>query len=410
MRITFLLKNTQNSWKRSINLISILSGSVSIGILYAVYNFVLIPYLNEALDSMVIPGNLVSIGMFLTIFIGMLIGYLSDKKRDYLIYIKVLFLVAFIAMSLLSLKNKFFLYFITIVFVTTTFSIQTPYSAFVSSVSKDFNKDRNYGLVMGVSNVSMFLSSVLIGVVISKSIEFVIILLSLVGALFVVPLFLKKLNSSPLIEEKENSLSENNSDVFKHVSLLLISQFGIWFTVGGVLPYATSFLKTEFAMSLEKASFFMGISTLISALFSTATGIFSKIIGRKKLYMLTILTLLITFSLIFVFYENFLSVHLTLLFLILFLFSGALGIIYTMNVVIISNSVPQNYQGKIFGINNIVVVVSQTISLSLMGGVITAFGYRGATLVPILGMIIALFFYLLHVKREMTLSLQKEHI
>lgn len=391
-------------------MISILSGSVSIGILYAVYNFVLIPYLNEALDSMVIPGNLVSIGMFLTIFIGMLIGYLSDKKRDYLIYIKVLFLVAFIAMSLLSLKNKFFLYFITIVFVTTTFSIQTPYSAFVSSVSKDFNKDRNYGLVMGVSNVSMFLSSVLIGVVISKSIEFVIILLSLVGALFVVPLFLKKLNSSPLIEEKENSLSENNSDVFKHVSLLLISQFGIWFTVGGVLPYATSFLKTEFAMSLEKASFFMGISTLISALFSTATGIFSKIIGRKKLYMLTILTLLITFSLIFVFYENFLSVHLTLLFLILFLFSGALGIIYTMNVVIISNSVPQNYQGKIFGINNIVVVVSQTISLSLMGGVITAFGYRGATLVPILGMIIALFFYLLHVKREMTLSLQKEHI
>ena len=400
----------QISWKRSINLISILIGSVSIGILYAIYNFVLIPYLNDTLGSMVIPGYLVSIGMFLTIFVGMLIGYLSDKKRDYLIYIKVLFLVAFIAMSLLSLKNKFFLYFTTIVFVTTTFSIQTPYSAFVSSVSKDFNKDRNYGLVMGVSNVSMFLSSVLIGVVISKSIEFVIILLSLVGALFVVPLFFKKLNSSPLIEEKENSLSENNSDVFKHVSLLLISQFGIWFTVGGVLPYATSFLKTEFAMSLEKASFFMGISTLISALFSTATGIFSKIIGRKKLYMLTILTLLITFSLIFVFYENFLSVHLTLLFLILFLFSGALGIIYTMNVVIISNSVPQNYQGKIFGINNIVVVVSQTISLSLMGGVITAFGYRGATLVPILGMIIALFFYLLHVKREMTLSLQKEHI
>lgn len=391
-------------------MISILSGSVSIGILYAVYNFVLIPYLNEALDSMVVPGNLVSIGMFLTIFIGMLIGYLSDKKRDYLIYIKVLFLVAFIAMSLLSLKNKFLLYFTTIVFVTTTFSIQTPYSAFVSSVSKDFNKDRNYGLVMGVSNVSMFLSSVLIGVVISKSIEFVIILLSLVGALFVVPLFLKKLNSSPIIEDKENSLSENNSDVFKHVSLLLISQFGIWFTVGGVLPYATSFLKTEFAMSLEKASFFMGISTLISALFSTATGIFSKIIGRKKLYMLTILTLLITFSLIFVFYENFLSVHLTLLFLILFLFSGALGIIYTMNVVIISNSVPQNYQGKIFGINNIVVVLSQTISLSLMGSVIATFGYRGATLVPILGMIIALFFYLLHVRREITLSLQKEHI
>ncbi len=61
-------------------MISILSGSISIGILYAVYNFVLIPYLNEALDSMVIPGYLVSIGMFLTIFTGMLIGYLSDKK------------------------------------------------------------------------------------------------------------------------------------------------------------------------------------------------------------------------------------------------------------------------------------------------------------------------------------------
>ena len=400
----------QISWKRSINLISILIGSVSIGILYAIYNFVLIPYLNDTLGSMVIPGYLVSIGMFLTIFVGMLIGYLSDKKRDYLIYIKVLFLVAFIAMGLLSLKNKFLLYFTTIVFVTTTFSIQTPYSAFVSSVSKDYNKDRNYGFVMGVSNISMFLSSILIGVVISKSIEFVIILLSLIGVLFVVPLFLKKLNSSTLLDEKENSLSENNSKVFKHVSLLLFSQFGIWFTVGGVLPYATSFLKTEFSLSLEKASFFMGISTLISALFSTITGIFSKILGRKKLYIFTILTLLTTFSLIFLFYENFLSIHSPFLFLILFLFSGALGIIYTMNVVIISNSVPQNYQGKIFGINNIVVVLSQTISLSLMGSVIANFGYRGAFLVPTLGMVIALFFYLLHLRREVTISLQKDNI
>ena len=70
----------QISWKRSINLISILIGSVSIGILYAIYNFVLIPYLNDTLGSMVIPGYLVSIGMFLTIFTGMLIGYLSDKR------------------------------------------------------------------------------------------------------------------------------------------------------------------------------------------------------------------------------------------------------------------------------------------------------------------------------------------
>ncbi len=400
----------QISWKRSINLISILSGSVSIGTLYAIYNFVLIPYLNDTLGSMVIPGYLVSIGMFLTIFVGMLIGYLSDKKRDYLLYIKVLFLLAFTSMSLLSLKNRFLLYFTTIVFVTTTFSIQTPYSAFVSNVSKEHNKDRNYGFVMGVSNISMFLSSILIGAVISKSIEFVIILLSLIGAIFVIPLLFKNLKNIQLEEVKEDTLAVSNSEVLKKVSLLLISQFGIWFTIGGVLPYATSFLKSEFAMSLEKASFYMGISTLISALFSTTTGIFSKIIGRKKLYMLTILTLLITFSLIFIFYENFLFIHSILLFLILFLFSGALGIIYTMNVVIISNSVPQNYQGKIFGINNIVVVLSQTISLSLMGSVIATFGYRGALIVPTLGMVIALIFYLLHVRSEMTISLKKEHI
>ncbi len=92
------------------------------------------------------------------------------------------------------------------------------------------------------------------------------------------------------------------------------------------------------------------------------------------------------------------------------MFSGALGIIYTMNVVIISNSVPQNYQGKIFGINNIVVVLSQTISLSLMGSVIANFGYRGAFLVPTLGMVIALFFYLLHLRREVTISHTKDNI
>lgn len=235
----------QISWKRSINLISILSGSVSIGILYAIYNFVLIPYLNDTLGSMVIPGYLVSIGMFLTIFVGMLIGYLSDKKRDYLLYIKVLFLLAFTSMSLLSLKNRVLLYFTTIVFVTTTFSIQTPYSAFVSNVSKEHNKDRNYGFVMGVSNISMFLSSILIGAVISKSIEFVIILLSLIGAIFVIPLLFKNLKNIQLEEVKEDTLAVSNSEVLKKVSLLLISQFGIWFTIGGVLPYATSFLKAS---------------------------------------------------------------------------------------------------------------------------------------------------------------------
>ncbi|HNU24020.1 MAG TPA: MFS transporter, partial [Mesotoga sp.] len=170
-------------------MIKLLSGSASVGIIYGIFNFVLIPYLNGKFHSTALAGNLVSAGMIITIFTGMLIGYLGDRSKKYLAFIKGLFIITIISMFILSTNNEILLGIAAVVFTMSIFSLLTPYSALVSNVSKPGRKDRNYGFMMGVMNIATFLSSLFIGVTLSRSGETAFVVFSIAAAVLVVPLF-----------------------------------------------------------------------------------------------------------------------------------------------------------------------------------------------------------------------------
>jgi len=142
----------------------------------------------------------------------------------------------------------------------------------------------------------------------------------------------------------------------------------------------------------------MGLSTLLSGLTSSMAGLCSKKVGRKNLYIFSLSILISVFLLLSLFFAPLLNSGLIFPIVFLFLFSIALGFVYAFNVSIVSSVAAANHQGKIFGLNNIVLVVSQSISLSLFGLVINFSGYQPAFLLVMGGFLMALVFYAMHIK------------
>jgi len=381
----------------------LLCGSASIGILYSVFNFVLIPSLTDRLGSTALAGNLVSTGMLITVFTGMLLGYLGDRRGKHLIYTKLLFMITIIMLIALSFRSALLLHFVTVAFVASTFSILTPYSALVSSVSMVEARDRNYGFIMGTVNISMFISSIFIGLITVMNVETVFVVFSIAVLIFTTPLFLSRssrfMNTSSLKASTGHTFRLNRS-----ILLILLSQFGIWFSIGGLLPYLTSFISSGFSVSLGIASTVMGISTLTSGVTSILTGGLCKSLGRSNLYIISLSILICMFLSVSILFDRFLSVGLLLPTILLFVFSIALGVVYALNMAIVSGAASSANQGKIFGANNIVLVSSQSLSLALIGFIISSAGYRGAFLLVMGGFLMALIFYVLHLLNARSLA------
>jgi len=376
-------------------MIKLLSGSASVGIIYGIFNFVLIPYLNGKFHSTALAGNLVSVGMIITIFTGMLIGYLGDRSRKYLFFIKGLFIIAIASMFILSTDNEILLGIAAVVFTMSIFSLLTPYSALVSNVSKPGRKDRNYGFMMGVMNIATFLCSLFIGVALSRSGETAFVVFSVAAAVLVVPLFFYRAEShivDSAVGIKEEDLRFR---VDRKIVFVMISQFGLWFSMGGILPYLTSFISNDIGVSLGTASSIMGISTLVSGVTSLMTGTLSKMLGQKRLHITALLILAGVFLLVSIFYSGFLNLGPLLMLIVLILFSFALGIVLALNVTIVSDTVSLANQGKIFGLNNIVMVLSQSLALSLIGSLIALSGYNLAFVFVAGGFATAIVFFVI---------------
>lgn len=56
-------------------------GIISVGVIFGIFNLILIPYLSAQFGSQSIPGQLISLGMLSTIFLSPLLGFLSDRIR-----------------------------------------------------------------------------------------------------------------------------------------------------------------------------------------------------------------------------------------------------------------------------------------------------------------------------------------
>jgi MFS family permease len=146
--------------------------------------------------------------------------------------------------------------------------------------------------------------------------------------------------------------------------------------MGGILPYLTSFISSDIGVSLGTASSIMGISTLVSGVTSLMTGNLSKMLGQKRLHITALSILACVFLFVSIFYSGFLNLGPLLMLIVLILFSFALGIVLALNVTIVSDTVSLANQGKIFGLNNIVMVLSQSLALSLIGSLIALSGYN----------------------------------
>jgi MFS family permease len=378
-------------------MVSIVTGTASIGVLYGIVNLLLIPFLSGKFGSSEIPGQLVSIGMLSTIFVGPAIGILSDKLKKRTPFILAISIIASLGIFGLMAQSKILSAIAAVIVVSCAFSYLTPYGALISDYTSDDKKDSNFGFVMGVVNITTFLASILINFTyeINSSLTFFILAIFVIIAIVPMLIYTKK-NPATITKTSKNSESNLNLILFlKNNPILIIClfmQFGFWFSFGGLLPYLTSFLSSTSSMNLGTASTWVGASTLISGIFAFLTGYLSNKLGQRKLFTvsiiaITVLALFITIAFNFVMEDSVFSIFWIIAF---FSFSIFAGFLYSLTTSILSSTVSRDEQGRAFGINNIVMIVSESISVSLIGFLIPLTGYRGMFTAVLAGFVITL--------------------
>jgi len=215
-----------------------------------------------------LPGQLVSIGMLSTVFVGPLIGVLSDRMKKRTPFVLLISIAGSVSILGLMFPSKIVAAAAGVLVVASAFCFLTPYSALISDYSPQNKKDRNFGIVTGVVNITTFLASIFINVTYESNSQLTFFVLSMVVLLSVIPLLLyvrKEPPASANIAEKEWQKEKGILLFLKKHPLFLIClfiQFGFWFSFGGLIPYLTSFLNAELSMGLGSAAMWVGALTL----------------------------------------------------------------------------------------------------------------------------------------------------
>ncbi|OAA22184.1 MFS transporter [Kosmotoga sp. DU53] len=370
-------------------------GIISVGVIFGIFNLILIPYLSAQFGSQSIPGQLISLGMLSTIFLSPLLGFLSDRIRKRTPFIFAITLMASLGIIGLTLHSLVLKGISAVILVASAYSFLTPYSALVSDYSTIESKDRNYGFVTGVMSLSTFITSLFIRAIYDSKPNLTFLVLGIVVLISIAPtmIYTKKhpVKFSEFEAGQKNSNSFNVLRKYPGLLAYFIMEFGLWFALGGLFPYLTSFLNSEASMNIGTASAWIGASTFFSGIVSFATGKFSKIIGQKRLFIISLTTITSFSAVIALFYHSILTASATSVFAIacFITLSIATGFLYSLNSSILSTMVSEIDQGKVFGINSVIVVISQSISVSLIGSVIDSRGYQWMFVVISLSLVLA---------------------
>lgn len=375
-------------------MIAISIGIISVGILYGILNLILIPYLSTQLGSQSVAAQLISLGMLSTIFLSPLFGFLSDSIKKRTPFIFAITFTASLGIMGLTLLSPLLKSISAIILVASTYNFLTPYSALVSDYSTTESKDRNYGIVLGVMNLSAFITSLFIRAIYDSKPNLTFLILGTFVLISIAPTMLYTKKYPPKFSRPEvKQKNKDKSNIFKKYPELIIyfiMEFFLWFAIGGLLPYLTSFLKSEATVNIGVASVWIGASTFLSGVVSFTTGKFSNKIGQKKLFVISLSALSFFSIMLTVFYHPILSAT-SMLFAVssFVLVSIAAGFLYSLNSSILSTLVCETDQGKTFGINSVIMVISQSISVSLIGKVIDRSGYRGMFIIISSSLILA---------------------
>ncbi len=372
----------------------VILGSVTIGFVFSIVNMLLIPLLKESFTSAV-SGFIVSAGMLLAAAAGPLIGLWSDYIGMRLPFIGGLVVLSFSGTLLLIVNNSVASAFGGIILAFCAYSFLGPYSSLVADRAGASGANRGFGAVMGVVNVSGFAASLVINRLYDTGTDVTLFALS-AGVLlpFIFPLlsaprreYFKR--SGPVEKISLRSVVETISKpaLFFFFSM----QFFAWFSIGGLFPFITSFLSSEASMSLSTAAAWFGASTLLSGVTSFFTAVTAKAFGEKRLLVVSISVIASIGCLYSALYEKLIrGTDAGYAGVIVFLlFSLGLGFYYSLSSATLTKLVEPHEIGIAFGVNSIFMILSQAVSVAIMGGLISIWGYRGMILVCTTGFILS---------------------
>jgi len=157
-----------------------------------------------------------------------------------------------------------------------------------------------------------------------------------------------------------------------------VMQFALWFGYGGLYPNLTTFLHEATEMPLGRASAWVGGSQLLCAIMAFATGPCCRLIGQRALFFVAMASLaLLSGVMVFAYpvivpglWSSFFG---PLAFLV---FSAASGFLWSLIPSLLSDMVADYDQGRAFGINNMAMIGSQAIAVTVGGALIATSGFR----------------------------------
>ncbi|HOJ88186.1 MAG TPA: MFS transporter [Pseudothermotoga sp.] len=360
----------------------------SLGILYAISNLILIPYLTQRLGNLSLASLVFSLGVFSSALTGPVIGFLSDKIGKRIQFISLLVLISIACALGLASSNKLLVVLSGFMMASCTFSFLTPYSALIGDNSNGENRIRNFGISIGIVNISLFATSVLISFLGRHSDNLILRGLAIVMLLVVLPVILdqKRKNRQALVRhDLVTDTCARHLVVSKYPGLIvcLLVYFFFWFAYGGMMPHLTSFLASSSMGSIYAASKWIGILTLVSGMSGVITGKAVNLLGQRSLFLISCSLLVLVCGGTVVGYNALVSnKSFSLLWLIWVLgFGTASGFLSSLISSLLSSLVDKNEQGRVFGIANAVNVCSQSLSVWLMGYVISQRGYKSMFLI-----------------------------
>lgn len=375
-------------------------GSISIGIMYGIVNMILIPFLSQIFSSTEIPGILISSGMIIASFFSPFIGNWSDRIKKRMPFISFIVLFSVTGALLLLLENIYLNALGAIIIVISAYSMLTPYSSLVADYTTENKRGIAFGLVMGTVNTASFIASLIINYFYNLGSKITLLILMGISLTSFVSLVVFTLRNKPKNREEISQTKNKTTGIIsllKNYPLLLLFfgiQFFSWFSLGGLFPYITSFLTDETNMTIGNASVWFGASTLFSALVAYATGFITRFFKRNTLFFISLVSLTVVLGIYSQFYSGLIKNDPSIVIGIIsfFVISVSLGFFYSLSSTILSLFVSNDVQGKVFGLNNIFMILSQAISVGLVGGIIKHFGYQAMVTLGFIGFLIATVF------------------
>jgi len=374
----------------------IIFGNMALGIIFAILNFILMPFLTAKLMSL--AGVAFLIGMGIAAFAAPFLGTLSDKIGNREIFIILLFLINVFSCLGIPISTKSILFCCAVIFVTTAFTLQPIYSSFVADRSLPKIRAKRYGITIGTTTFTSFLASLVIKTVFDVSPErtFSILALAILGLL--IPFSIGTLQGNRF----QKSFAPNDQDAFSgnilkdlRLRRFFLSQAGAWFAIGGIFPLLTSFLRDALDFSLGSASLLTGFFSLLSGCATLSVGYLLKYSSKELLYYSTCMLLAIIFSILATILGlpvPVLTKRIVTIFILSLLYL-TVGTFYPLGPTILSTLAPSEIRGKAFGVNHTFIIMSQGIAVQYFTLLLLRFGFLTVLISGALsGVLAALFF------------------